>query len=724
MLALGEVVKIRALFSAIRVARAAGINVKTVRKGNCRVTQIKTPSGLLLKTVPHVTRLFFRMAEMEPTDVVEQSLLDQWDSFTPMVKKDLINLENHLKNRKFILGDKPYCSDFLIWAHISHLPQMLAKAGTNVKSWFARMEEHEIAIAANKDALEYLQKMNDAAEEKSPQMGYQWKLPKKVNKKQWLGKIVTRFPPEPSGCLHIGHCRALLINYQLATQCKGKMLVRFDDTNPSNEKQMFVDSILEDVKRLGMSWEKLSHTSDYFDLMLTICSEAMAKGDLYVERNPEDMKRQRDSFSASPDRERPIADNLKDWESMKKGTPESQGWIVRAKMDYKSKNGCLRDPACYRYKADAHVRTGDKFKVYPTYDFACPIVDAVEGVTHCARTNEYKDRTDQYKWMFKLLCEGRKYKGKDLKCPDILLYSRFEFVNTVLSKRKLGVLVNNRSVTGWDDPRMPTIQGILRRGLQLQTLLEYAGENAINTTESKHHWDKIWNLNKKKLDPIVPRYYAISREDRVKVVIKGLKKSGEWVKKVPCHPKHSKLTDKHKELVQAEVCYLERFDVEDLKLKAGNVVALMKHVIIIIDKINDNEGGIQEIVATAKIDATPQEWRDKSTPKLTWIPESKKLVPLTCVELDFLFKTASGDDDEEKMEFNDQSWLESSFLGEPAMATLKKGDCLQIVRRGFYVVDRVHSNASPMRLIFIPDGRTQEMSSLAKATNRVAVKTH
>jgi len=352
-------------------------------------------------------------------------------------------------------------------------------------------------------------------------------------------------------------------------------------------------------------------------------------------------------------------------------------------------------------------------------------VDAVEGVTHCARTNEYKDRTAQYKWMFKLLCKGRKYKGKELKCPDILLYSRFEFVNTVLSKRKLGVLVDNRSVTGWDDPRMPTIQGILRRGLQLQTLLEYAGENAINTTESKHHWDKIWNLNKKKLDPVVPRFYAISKDDKVKIVITGLKKSGEWVKKVPSHPKRQKPSDKHKELVQADCCYMERFDVEDLKLKRGDAVALMKHVIIIIEKIvKDGKGGIKEINARAKLDATVQEWRDKSTPKLTWVPESKNIVPITCVELDFLFKTIAGDDNEEKMEFNDQSWLESSFLGEPAMAKLKKGECLQIVRRGFYVVDRVHSNALPMRLIFVPDGKTQEMSSLAKATNRVAVKTH
>lgn len=211
------------------------------------------------------------------------------------------------------------------------------------------------------------------------------------------GEVVTRFPPEPSGYLHIGHVKAAMINFHYSRIYEGKMIVRFDDTNPSKEKDEFVQAILEDIAALDVQYTQLTYTSDHFDSLLNTMTGLIKEGKCYVDNTPADqMKLNRDKGIPSASRENTPEQNLAIWEKMIQG--EATDYCVRGKGNMEALNKCMRDPVLYRCKNDPHHRTGTKYKVYPTYDFACPIVDSNEGVTHCMRTNEYSDRIEQYNW--------------------------------------------------------------------------------------------------------------------------------------------------------------------------------------------------------------------------------------------------------------------------------------------------------------------------------------
>jgi glutamyl-tRNA synthetase len=214
------------------------------------------------------------------------------------------------------------------------------------------------------------------------------------------GKVVTRFPPEPSGYLHIGHCKAALLNYHYAKIYKGYMIFRFDDTNPTKEKDEYVQSILEDVKTLGITWEKLSYTSDYFDYLLDQIRVLISKGKAYCDNTPvEEMREERNKKIESKCRNQTVEDNLAIYDKVRNG--EADDYCIRAKIDMQNNNGCLRDPVLARTSRIPHHRTGTKYVLYPTYDLACPLIDSYEGVTHVLRTNEYADRIPQYKWVLK-----------------------------------------------------------------------------------------------------------------------------------------------------------------------------------------------------------------------------------------------------------------------------------------------------------------------------------
>ena len=209
------------------------------------------------------------------------------------------------------------------------------------------------------------------------------------------GEVVTRFPPEPSGYLHIGHIKAAMINYHYSRIYEGKMLFRFDDTNPSKEKDEYVQAILEDLKAMGVEYASLTYTSDYFESLQKTMTDLIKAGKCYCDNTPaEEMKHNRDKGIPSKSRDAPPEENLEIWERMIKG--EAEGYCVRAKFNMEALNKCMRDPVCYRTKNEEHHRTGTKFKVYPTYDFCCPIVDSTEGVTHAMRDNQYSDRIEQY----------------------------------------------------------------------------------------------------------------------------------------------------------------------------------------------------------------------------------------------------------------------------------------------------------------------------------------
>lgn len=280
-----------------------------------------------------------------------------------------------------------------------------------------------------------------------------------------MGKVCTRFPPEPSGYLHIGHAKAALLNQYFAQKYQGRLIIRFDDTNPSKEKDEYVESILQDLATLGVNGDIVTYTSDYFPQLMQMCEKVIKEGKAYVDDTErEQMQQERKALIESRCRNQTIEENLKLWKEMIEDTPRGRQCCVRGKLDMSNPNASLRDPVYYRCNPTPHHRVGSKYKVYPTYDFACPFVDSIEGVTHALRSSEYHDRNDQY---YRILDDMQ------LRRVYIWDFSRLNFVYTLLSKRKLQWFVDNGRVEGWNDPRFPTVQGICRRGLAIEALKQF-----------------------------------------------------------------------------------------------------------------------------------------------------------------------------------------------------------------------------------------------------------
>lgn len=280
------------------------------------------------------------------------------------------------------------------------------------------------------------------------------------------------------------------------------MILRFDDTNPTKEKEEFVDSIMEDLKDLGVNFDKLSYTSDYFDKIIDLGKLLITKGLAFCDNTVKEvMQEERKKCIDSKNRNLTPEENHKIFALMIEG--KADDYVLRAKIDMKSANGTMRDPVLFRTVKTPHHRTGKKYTLYPTYDFACPVVDSLEGVTHVLRTNEYADRIPQFKWVLKAL---------DLPQLEIYEYSRLNLEYTVLSKRKLQWFVDTKRVSGWDDPRFPTYRGVLRKGIRKETLVEFMLEQGPSKNTNLMEWDKLWAINKRIIDPICPRFMAVSVE--------------------------------------------------------------------------------------------------------------------------------------------------------------------------------------------------------------------
>ena len=343
-----------------------------------------------------------------------------------------------------------------------------------------------------------------------------WKIGKELvnDLKSCKTPIVTRFPPEPSGYLHIGHIKALMINYVVAqyntkTGCPGQMLIRFDDTNPSNESILFENEMRKDISEIlnctftfqengSKQFYKISYTSDYFPDILAAADFLVANGLAYVDDTPpEELKAQRLQRIENEFRFSTIETNQQKWDLMKKG--ELQQSVLRIKLDMKHNNGCMRDPTIYRYISDHHERAGD-CKVYPTYDFACPIVDDLEKVTHVFRSTEFTDRDPQYKAILSLL---------KLKCPNLYGYGKLTFQGAVLSKRKIRKLIEDKVISDWDSPQLLTWQGAKRRGLTREGLFGLLAQVGITRTNVEMTQDSLWAINQKVIDKIATRYQVV-----------------------------------------------------------------------------------------------------------------------------------------------------------------------------------------------------------------------
>ncbi|KAI7379992.1 glutamyl-tRNA synthetase-like protein [Hortaea werneckii] len=343
------------------------------------------------------------------------------------------------------------------------------------------------------------------------------------------GSVVTRFPPEPSGYLHIGHAKAALLNEHFAhAQPGGKLRCRFDDTNPSKESQEFQDSILCDLKLMDVVPDVISYSSDYFQVMYELALKLIREGKAFAD-DSELGKGDQDRRNRLPSKRRDlgIEETLAHFAEMREGTAEGQRWCLRARIAYDHPNGTLRDPVIYRCNLQPHHRTGETWKIYPTYDFCAPVLDSLEGVTLALRTNEYRDRNAQYEWMQRAL---------RLRAVTIWDFSRMNFVRTVLSKRKLGRIVAQGHVWGWDDPRMPTIRGIMRRGMTVTALRDFILKQGPSRNILNLEWGALWTVNRKVIDSVAPRYTAINVKEVVRCNVSGLtaKRSAQR----PLHPKN------------------------------------------------------------------------------------------------------------------------------------------------------------------------------------------
>ncbi|XP_058116376.1 bifunctional glutamate/proline--tRNA ligase [Anopheles ziemanni] len=511
-----------------------------------------------------------------------------------------------------------------------------------------------------------------------------------------MGKVIVRFPPEASGYLHIGHAKAALLNQYYQQAFQGKLIMRFDDTNPAKENVHFEQVILEDLEMLQIKPDLFTHTSQYFDLMLDYCVQLIKEGKAYVDdTEPEQMKKEREERVESKNRSNTAERNLQMWAEMVKGSAAGQKCCVRAKIDMGSPNGCMRDPTIYRCKNEPHPRTGTQYKVYPTYDFACPIVDAIEDVTHTLRTMEYHDRDEQFYWFIEAL---------GLRRPYIWEYSRLNMTNTVLSKRKLTWFVEQGLVDGWDDPRFPTVRGILRRGMTVEGLREFIIAQGSSKSVVFMEWDKIWAFNKKVIDPIAPRYTALENEQRVTVNVAGVQPG---TMEAAVHPKNA-------EIGMKTVHFGPRvlIDLADAKeLKEGENATFINWGNLLITKVHRGADG-----TPISVDSKPNlENKDyKKTLKLTWLCElpADQYTPTYCVYFEHIInKAVLARDEDFKNYIGHQTRTEVPMLGDPELKKLRKGDIIQLQRRGFFKVDQPYQPASefsgaetPIVLFAIPDG--------------------
>uniref|UniRef100_A0A673JXA8 proline--tRNA ligase n=1 Tax=Sinocyclocheilus rhinocerous TaxID=307959 RepID=A0A673JXA8_9TELE len=482
--------------------------------------------------------------------------------------------------------------------------------------------------------------------------------------------------------------------------------------------------ILEDVAMLHIKPDQFTYTSDHFPAILRMGEKLLQEGKAYIDDTPPDvMKQEREQRVESRNRNNSVEKNMQMWEEMKKGTEFGQTCCMRAKIDMNSNNGCLRDPTLFRCKNAPHPRTGSTYKVYPTYDFACPIVDSVEGVTHALRTTEYHDRDEQFYWVIDAL---------GLRKPYIWEYARLNLNNTVLSKRKLTWFVDQGYVDGWDDPRFPTVRGVLRRGMTVEGLKQFIAAQGGSRSVVNMEWDKIWAFNKKLpvsckkvIDPIAPRYTALLSSQVIPVCISEAK---EEMKEVAKHPKNADVG--MKPVWYGPKVFIEGADAETFT--EGETVTFINWGNIIITKIHrDASGAITSLDGRLNLENTDY----KKTTKITWLTESSRapFVPTVCVNYQHLItKPVLGKDDDFKAYINKNSKIEEKMLGDPCLKDLKKGDLIQLQRRGFYICDQPYEpisphscKESPCVLLYIPDGHTKEMptaGSKDKSKSQTAAK--
>lgn len=510
-------------------------------------------------------------------------------------------------------------------------------------------------------------------------------------------RVYTRFPPEPNGYLHIGHAKSICLNFGLAKQYNGKCNLRFDDTNPEKEDVEYVDSIKEDINWLGFNWDgEEKYASDYFQQLYEWAVKLINEGKAYVdEQTAEQISKQKGTpmvpGTASIYRDRPVNESLDLFERMKNGEFESGSKVLRAKIDMSSPNMLLRDPIIYRILNRKHHRTGDTWHIYPMYDFAHGESDYIEGITHSLCTLEFEVHRPLYNWFLDQIAEG------DYR-PQQIEFARFNLGYTVMSKRKLLDLVKNNYVNGWDDPRMPTITGIRRRGYPAAAIRKFVDLIGIAKRDNIQDVALLEHTVREELNRTAPRVMAVLKP--VKLVITNYPEDLVENMEIDNNPEDP--TAGVREMPFSRELYISRDDfMEDaprkyFRMTPGKEVRLKSAYIVKCEEaIKDEKGNIIEIHATYDPDSRSGSNTEASKRKvkgtLHWVSVEHALdAEVRIYDRLFTDETPSDHKDKDFIEFLNPESLKilKNCKVEPSLANAKPEDRFQFQRLGYFVADR------------------------------------
>lgn len=445
---------------------------------------------------------------------------------------------------------------------------------------------------------------------------------------------------------------------------------------------------------MGIRPDKTSHTSDYFEELYQYCITLIKEGKAYVDDTDQmTMREERMNGIASKRRDATVEESLLHFEEMRKGAEQGVKWCARAKMPVDNPNKAMRDPVIYRCNPERHHRTGDKWKIYPTYDFACPLVDSMEGITHALRTIEYRDRNPQYEWFLDAL---------RLRKVHIWDFARMNFVRTLLSKRKLAKLVEQGVVWGWDDPRFPTIRGIRRRGMTIDALREFILKQGPSRNIVNLDWTLFWATNKKYIDPIAPRHTAVTKENAVIATVKGARVAAYTEEK----PKHTKNIDLGtKKVAYSDTILIDQADAQ--AFEQDEEITLMNWGNAYVRKISQSLNPLNRHVTSLELELHLQGDVKKTKQKITWLStQGQELIPVELVEFDFLITKEKLEEDDHLEDFlNEHTEFRTDALADGNVTELKENDIVQIERKGYFRVDRAFLHGKPAVLFNIPTGK-------------------
>ncbi len=514
-----------------------------------------------------------------------------------------------------------------------------------------------------------------------------------IKKGTFGGKVITRFPPEPNGYLHIGHAKSICINFGLAEEFGGHCNLRFDDTNPTKEEQEYVDAIKEDVRWLGFDWgDREYYASDYFDQLYEFAIQLIKDGKAYVDHlSPEEIRQYRGTLTEpgkeSPYRNRTVEENLELFERMRKGEFKEGECVLRAKIDMASPNLNMRDPVMYRILHVPHHRTGDKWCIYPTYDWAHGQSDSIEGITHSICTLEFEDHRPLYDWFLDQL---------KIHHPKQIEFARLNLAYTVLSKRRLQELVEGGYVNGWDDPRMPTISGLRRRGYTPESIRDFCEKIGVAKKESLVDMALLEHCVRDDLNKKAPRVMAVLNP--LKVVITNYPEEQVEEMEAINNPEDPNMGTR--KVPFSRILYIEKDDFREqpppkyFRLAPGQEVRLRYAYYIKCEKVIKDEktGEILEIHCTYD-PATRGGWSPdgrKVKGTIHWVSAAHAIE----AEVRLYDRLFTVPDPTANKEIDYKSYLNPNSLVilkncklEPGLASAKVGDRFQFERQGYFCVD-------------------------------------